>query len=65
MGTVCSNGAEILNETENDLDLTPSDKTYQFVFKKDVRIKISNYFREVIMMGKIANFIQKTNRLKI
>ena len=64
MGTVCSNGAEILNETENDLDLTPSDKTYQFVFKKDVRIKNQN-FREVVMMGKIANFIQKTNRLKI
>ena len=43
MGTVCSNGTEILNETDNDLDLTPSDKTYQFVFKKDVRMKLCNF----------------------
>lgn len=37
MGSVCSNGTEYVSETETDIDLTPLDNTYQFVYKKDVR----------------------------
>jgi len=36
MGSYCSNGTEYVNETDTDIDLTPLDSTFQFVFKKDV-----------------------------
>jgi hypothetical protein len=39
MGSICSNGTEYVDESEEDLqleDMTPSDQSYQFVFKKDV-----------------------------
>jgi hypothetical protein len=59
MGSFCSNGTDYINETDTDLDLTPLDNTYQFVFKKEVsKSKIT--YREKLSLKKIANFISNT-----